>query len=52
MREAARAAAPTLPRGTYLLRVDPAAATRGSAQLRADVTEALRRASRPRPVTA
>jgi ribonuclease P protein component len=52
MREAARAAAPTLPRGTYLLRFDPAAATRGSAQLRADVTEALRRASRPRPVTA
>jgi ribonuclease P protein component len=47
MREAVRAAAPDLPRGTYLLRVDRAAATSEPAQFTASVSEALRRASRP-----
>ncbi|HVB90803.1 MAG TPA: ribonuclease P protein component [Acidimicrobiales bacterium] len=46
MREAARASALDLPRGTYLLRVDPAAARCERAQFSAHVVEALRRAGR------
>jgi ribonuclease P protein component len=44
MREAARACAADLPRGAYLLRVDPAAAGASSSQFTSDVTRALRRA--------
>jgi len=44
MREAARSIAPTLPRGTYLLRVDPAAAQCDPAQFVRHVQEALVRA--------
>ncbi len=46
MRVAVRVAAPDLPRGAYLLRVDRAAAASQPAQFRASVSEALRRASR------
>jgi ribonuclease P protein component len=46
MRESARAVAGTLPRGTYLLRAEPAAATTEAAGLSAHVKEALRRAGR------
>jgi ribonuclease P protein component len=45
-REVARAEAPALPRGTYLLRVGPAATARPAAEFRADVATALRRAGR------
>ena len=44
MREAARGTAASLPRGVYLLRAEPAAATRAPAQLSADVVQALQRA--------
>jgi ribonuclease P protein component len=50
-REAVRAEAPTLPRGTYLLRVAPAAATVSSAAFRSDVAAALRRAGQVPAVT-
>jgi ribonuclease P protein component len=45
MRAATAAAAPTLPRGIYLLRAQPGAATHSATQLSADVTQALRRAA-------
>ena len=45
MREAARATATSLPRGIYLLRVEPAAAQRDRALFRADVQRALQRAA-------
>jgi ribonuclease P protein component len=45
MRESARAVAATLPRGTYLLRVEPAAAKAQPADFVADVQRALQRAS-------
>ncbi len=45
MRVAASAAAPTLPRGIYLLQAQPAAATHSGAQFSADVDQALRRAA-------
>jgi ribonuclease P protein component len=45
MRESARAIAPTLPRGAYLLRVEPAAATLRSDAFVADVQRALQRAA-------
>jgi hypothetical protein len=44
MREVARASTPTLPRGTYLLRVDPAAVTTAPADFRAQVAQAMQRA--------
>jgi ribonuclease P protein component len=44
MRESARAVAGSLPRGTYLLRVEPAAARRAPAEFVADVQRALQRA--------
>jgi ribonuclease P protein component len=47
-REVVRAAAPTLPRGTYLVRLDPAAAGQAPAAFRADVTKALVKATRAR----
>jgi ribonuclease P protein component len=46
MRETARQAAADLPRGTYLLRVSPAAAGTDPAQFRAQVTQALQQAGR------
>ena len=48
MREASRTLASELPPGYYLLRADPSAALRPGAQLRADVAEALRRATEGR----
>ena len=45
-REVVRSEAPSLPRGCYLLRLAPAAATLEPAGLRADVATALRRAGR------
>jgi hypothetical protein len=45
MRESARAIAPTLPRGAYLLRVEPAAAKVEPDVLVADVQRALQRAA-------
>ena len=48
MREAVREAAPTLPRGIYLVRAEPDAATRGFDQLGADVVQALQRAAVPK----
>jgi ribonuclease P protein component len=45
-REVARAAAPTLPRGCYLVRFEPGAAKLDPAQFRADVATALQRAGR------
>jgi len=45
MRESARAIAPTLPRGTYLLRVEPAATRLGADAFVADVQRALQRAA-------
>jgi len=45
MREATRSTAATLPKGVYLLRAEPTAATRPAAQLTADVTQALLRAA-------
>ena len=54
MRESARAAAGTLPRGVYLLRVEPAAAQAEHSTFAADVQRALHRAAasaqRPTPV--
>jgi hypothetical protein len=44
MRASARDVAATLPRGVYLLRLDPAAARSDRAELSAQVQEALRRA--------
>jgi ribonuclease P protein component len=44
MRESARKVAPTLPRGTYLLRADARASGCAPAQFSAAVQEALRRA--------
>jgi len=46
MRESARGVAATLPRGTYLLRVEPAAAGSDPAELSASVQRALQRAGR------
>lgn len=43
-REVVRAQATTLPRGSYLLRLDPAAAALDRAEFRADVARALQRA--------
>ncbi len=45
-REAVRAEATTLPRGAYLLRLDPGAAVLDPAAFRSDVVHALQRASR------
>jgi ribonuclease P protein component len=45
-REVARSEAPTLPRGSYLVRVEPAATALGPAEFRADVAAALQRAGR------
>jgi ribonuclease P protein component len=45
MRVAAREAAPGLPKGLYLLRAEPAAASRPASQFSADVTRALLRAA-------
>jgi ribonuclease P protein component len=45
MRESARTVAGTLPRGTYLLRVEPAAARRDPSDFVIDVQRALQRAS-------
>ena len=45
-REAARSEAPTLPLGSYLVRVEPAATALAPAEFRADVAAALRRAGR------
>jgi ribonuclease P protein component len=44
MRESARVVASDLPRGTYLLRVEPAAVRSTRAEFSAQVREALRRA--------
>jgi hypothetical protein len=44
MRETARSVAGTLPRGTYLLRVDPAAVRCDPLEFTADVRRALQRA--------
>jgi ribonuclease P protein component len=44
MRESARSVAGSLPRGTYLLRVDPAAAQCAPHELTAHVRRALQRA--------
>jgi ribonuclease P protein component len=45
MRESARAIAPTLPRGAYLLRVEPAAVKARPGVFVADVQRALQRAA-------
>jgi ribonuclease P protein component len=45
-REVARAEAPSLARGSYLVRVEPAATALAPAEFRADVAAALRRAGR------
>ena len=45
-REVARSEAPTLPRGAYLVRLEPAAAALEPTGLRADVAAALHRAGR------
>jgi ribonuclease P protein component len=45
MRESARVVAPTLPRGTYLLRVEPAAVRAPRDAFVADVQRALERAA-------
>jgi ribonuclease P protein component len=45
LREATRVVAPTLPRGIYLLRAEPAATTRSPAQISSDVAHALQRAA-------
>jgi ribonuclease P protein component len=47
MRESARAISSTLPRGAYLLRVDPGAADSTFSELSTHVQAALLRASRP-----
>jgi hypothetical protein len=46
MRESARTVAGSLPRGTYLLRAEPAAAATEPASLSAHVKEAMRQAGR------
>ena len=46
VREVARSESATLPRGTYLLRLEPSAAALEAAALRADVAAALHRAGR------
>jgi ribonuclease P protein component len=51
MREVARAAGPGLPRGIYVVRLDPAAATSGRARFRTDVGRALERAAQTARVT-
>jgi ribonuclease P protein component len=48
LREAVREAAPTLPRGMYLVRTEPEAANSAPAQLGADVVQALQRAAHPK----
>ena len=45
-REVARAEAPSLARGRYLVRLEPAASTVSPAELRSDVATALHRAGR------
>jgi hypothetical protein len=50
MRESARAIAPTLPAGVYLLRVEAAAATARPEVFVADVQRALQRAAAPNRV--
>ncbi len=45
MREVARATAPSLPSGSYLLRLSPEAGSQERARFRADVGTALRRAA-------
>jgi len=50
-REVARSEAPNLPRGSYLVRVEPAALALAPAEFRADVAAALQRAGRA-PVSA
>ena len=45
-REVARCEAPNLPRGSYLVRVGPGAATLTPGEFRADVAAALQRAGR------
>jgi ribonuclease P protein component len=45
-REAVRSAASTLPRGTFLVRLEPTAATLGAAAFRNDVATALLKAGR------
>jgi ribonuclease P protein component len=53
MREVARATGPSLPRGSYLLRLSPEARSLERARFRADVATALRRAGGvPAPPTA
>jgi ribonuclease P protein component len=47
-REVVRAEAPDLPRGAYLLRLEPAAATADPAAFRRDVATALAKAGRGR----
>jgi ribonuclease P protein component len=49
MRETARSVAHDLPRGSYLLRLEPAAAGLASGELRTHVELALQRAGRPKP---
>ena len=51
MREVARAEAPILPRGTYLVRLAPDAAAFPADQFRVDVARALERAGRSATVT-
>ncbi len=46
-REVVRAEAATLPRGAYLVRLDPGVAGLDAAQFRTDVARALRRAGQP-----
>jgi ribonuclease P protein component len=43
-RAVVREAAPSLPRGAFLVRLEPAASSLSAAQLRHDLSEALRRA--------
>ena len=45
MREVARATAPSLPSGSYLLRLSPEAGSQERARFRADVATALSRAA-------
>jgi ribonuclease P protein component len=47
-REVVRSTAPTLARGTYLVRLEPAAAARSAAVFRDDVATALLKAGRSR----
>jgi ribonuclease P protein component len=47
-REVARAMAPTLPRGTYLVRLEPGAASVPPSEFREDVATALMKAGRER----